>query len=77
MFVIYKFTNDPFMKVKSVKYTDDKFLCIKDLYTQQTLLETSPCKAKVANYWNTFVVNEDVGWLQVSVHYVARVKELY
>lgn len=50
MFVIYKFTNDPFMKVKSAKYTEDKFVCIKDLYTQQTLLETSPLSIQLQNF---------------------------
>ena len=41
------------------------------------LLDTCPCKAKVANNWNTLAVNKYIGWLQISVHYVARVKEIY
>ena len=43
MFVIYKFTNDPQMKVKSVRYTQDKFVPVKDLFPEEesTLFETS------------------------------------
>lgn len=50
MFVIYKFTNDPFMKVKSTKYTKDEYKCIKDLYTEQSLLETSPLSIQLQNF---------------------------
>lgn len=38
MFVIYKFTNDPTMRVKSTKYTEDKFIMIKDLFDSKDSL---------------------------------------
>ncbi len=43
MFVIYKFTNDPMMRVKSARYTDDKFVPVSDLFPAEepTLYETS------------------------------------
>ena len=43
MFVIYKFTNDPLMKVKSERYTDGKFVPVSDIFPteESTLFETS------------------------------------
>jgi len=43
MFVIYKFTNDPHMMVKSSKYTDGLFLECKNLLPleEEVLFETS------------------------------------
>lgn len=42
MFTIYKYTNDPRMKVKSEKYTSGEFTEVKDLIDQEdSMLETS------------------------------------
>lgn len=43
MFVIYKYTNDPLMRVKSEVYTGDQFIPVRDLFPQQEplLYETS------------------------------------
>ena len=38
MFVIYKYFSDPLIKVKSQKYTEDKFVQIKDLFPANNLL---------------------------------------
>lgn len=32
MFVIYKYLNDPMMRVKSHKYTKGEFVIVKDLF---------------------------------------------
>ena len=42
MFVIYKYFSDPLIKVKSVKYTEDKYEHIKDMFPKTNLLQTSP-----------------------------------
>lgn len=43
MFVIYKFTNDPYMRVKSDKYTNGRFVQVRDLFPREesALFETS------------------------------------
>lgn len=43
MFVIYKYANDPQMKVKSSVYTQDQFVPVRDLFPKQeeALFETS------------------------------------
>ncbi|CDW82539.1 UNKNOWN [Stylonychia lemnae] len=47
MFKIYKFLSDPFMKVKSNVYTENKFVQIKDLFPTKNLLETSPLNLQI------------------------------
>lgn len=43
MFVIYKYVNDPLLKVKSEKYTSiPEFVKAKDLFPMKNLLQTSP-----------------------------------
>ena len=42
MFAIYKYTNDPAMRVKSQKYTGGEFRQVKDLVkVENSLLESS------------------------------------
>jgi len=43
MFVIYKFTNDPYMRVKSDKYTNGRFVQVRELFPpeESALFETS------------------------------------
>lgn len=48
MFVIYKFVNDPLIKVKSEKYTGlDEHVQIKDLFPVKSLLQTSPINVQL------------------------------
>jgi hypothetical protein len=43
MFVIYKYVNDPLLKVKSEKYTGiPEYVQAKDLFPVKNLLQTSP-----------------------------------
>ena len=42
MYVIYKYTRDPLMKVKSSFYTNNEFKLIKDLFPEKNLLQVSP-----------------------------------
>jgi len=44
MFIIYKYLNDPLLKVKSEKYcgNGEDFVQIKDLFPLRNLLQTSP-----------------------------------
>jgi len=43
MFVIYKYTNDPLMQVKSDRYTEGKFVPVRDIFPKEESLifETS------------------------------------
>jgi hypothetical protein len=48
MFVIYKFVNDPLIKVKSEKYTGlDEYVQIKDIFPVKSLLQTSPINVQL------------------------------
>ena len=42
MYVIYKYTRDPMLKVKSEIYTEDEFKMVKDLFPEKNLLQVSP-----------------------------------
>lgn len=48
MFVIYKYVNDPLLKVKSEKYTSiPEFVDVKDLFPLKNLLQTSPLNVQL------------------------------
>jgi hypothetical protein len=49
MFVIYKYVNDPLLKVKSEKYcgNGEDFVQIKDLFPIKNLLQTSPLNVQL------------------------------
>lgn len=48
MFVIYKYVNDPLLKVKSEKYSGiPEFVQAKDLFPMKNLLQTSPLNVQL------------------------------
>jgi hypothetical protein len=48
MFVIYKYVNDPLLKVNSEKYTGiTEFVPVKDLFPMKNLLQTSPLNVQL------------------------------
>lgn len=48
MFVIYKYVNDPLLKIKSEKYTGiPEFVQAKDLFPVKNLLQTSPLNVQL------------------------------
>lgn len=51
MFTIYKYLNDPLMKVKSEKYCGnaEDFVQIKDLFPLRNLLQTSPLNTQLSH----------------------------
>lgn len=42
MFSIYKYFSDPTMKIKSAVYTQDKFCEIRELFPEESLLQSQP-----------------------------------
>jgi hypothetical protein len=49
MFKIYKYTNNPMLKVKSEAYTNNEFTFIKDLFPKVNLLESTPLPLQMIN----------------------------